>query len=74
MDVRLVLTAISSLFFSISLSCAAAVKNGLLISVNLDELSVHKINLDISFAFYSPSLPEQILVRDHMRLTHFYTV
>ena len=36
MEVRLVLTVISSLFFSISLSCAAAVKKGLLISVNLD--------------------------------------
>ena len=36
MEVRLVLTVISSLFFSISLSWAAAVKKGLLISVNLD--------------------------------------
>ena len=36
MDVRLVLTVISSLFFSISFSWAAAVKNGLLISVNLE--------------------------------------
>ena len=35
MEVRLVLTVISSLFFSMSFSWAAAVKYGLLISVNL---------------------------------------
>ena len=57
----MVLTVISSLFFSISLSWAAAVKNGLLISVNL-KLNVNsKIKLEVRFAhlpFLNRSLSE----------------
>ena len=40
MEVRLVLTVISSLFFSMSFSWAAAVKYGLFISVNLPFLII----------------------------------